>query len=60
MYWNFFGGSLSNGTIIGNNSTIAGEYSGFFKRGLKVIGTWTNDTFYIDWFEYYGDNVAWL
>lgn len=52
----FQGGSISNGTIIGNNTKV--EISrGAFKENISFEGSFTNQDIYLDWF-LLGDNYT--
>lgn len=46
----FKGGSLSNGTIIGNNTIIDAEQYCIFKNNIKILGEWCCPDIYDAWF----------
>lgn len=47
----FNGGSLCNGTLIGNNSIIQSYLITIFKDDLKIEGSWRNSKTYCEWFD---------
>lgn len=53
----FVGGTLSNGTIIGNNSEIVSNYAGIFDS-VNLLGTWSNTEFFVGWWKCVADGVA--
>ena len=55
----FQGGSLKNGKIIGNNTSIkAGKEDCIFKLEVQISGTWLIYCIYDSWFEYYSDTTT--
>lgn len=46
----FYGGSLCNGTLIGNNSIIQSSPITIFKHNLNIDGSWINNKTYCEWF----------
>ena len=54
----FVGGSLDDGTIVGNGSEIVADNSvGFFGRSCFLLGTWKNETFLVEWWSCYADGT---
>lgn len=51
----FDGGSLSNGTIIGNHTYIDSKTL-CIKKDITIGGTWDNDIIYTRWFEFLSTN----
>lgn len=47
----FNGGSLSNGTISGNQSKIISKDLTIFKNGIVCSGEWENESVYSEWFD---------
>lgn len=56
----FQGGTLSNGTIVGNHTGIvASSEDEIFEEGIVIEGTWEVDNIYDGWFKYnYIPNTA--
>ncbi len=55
----FIGGSIKNGTIIGNKTTIvADKDSNIFGGNTTLLGTWNNTEWYPEWFGAVGDGVT--
>ncbi len=54
----FNGGSIKNGYIVGNNSTIAALHSEEILKNITLLGTWTNRDFYPKWFGAVADGVT--
>lgn len=46
----FWGGSISNGTICGNNTEIDAGKHRIFGNGIQIEGTWNVEEAYIEWF----------
>lgn len=53
----FNGGSVRNGTIVGNNTTIDADIVPIFD-GLSFSGTWVTSQIYPQWFGAIGDGVT--
>ena len=47
----FNGGSLSNGTLSGNQSKIISKDLTIFKNGIVCLGEWENESVYSEWFD---------
>lgn len=54
----FEGGSIKNGYIIGNNTTILAPLSAKIFTGSILIGSWKNIDFYPKWFGAVADGVT--
>ena len=52
----FQGGSLSNGTMEGNNTAIKAELVKIFGLDLNILGNWNVAEVYPEWFGAIGDN----
>ena len=52
----FDGGSLSNGTLVGNNTGIEGIPNNIFDTTVYLTGTWNIDYIDVRWFGALGDN----
>lgn len=48
----FKGGSLSNGNIIGNNSSIINVSNNLIFKDIEIKGTWIIDNIYSNWFNF--------
>lgn len=53
----FEGGSLSNGTINGNNTIISASLVKIFNTNITISGTWNVEEAYPEWFGAIGDGV---
>lgn len=51
----FNGGSLSNGVINGNNTSLKGEVSCLYN--ISLIGTYINNELYANWYKLYIDGI---
>ena len=54
----FEGGSLSNGTLSGNNTTITANMYHIFDTSMTFSGTWLSDKVYPRWFGAVEDGIA--
>lgn len=54
----FDGGSISNGYIRGNNSSISAFTSDSILPNIILVGKWKNDKFYSKWFGAVGDGIT--
>ena len=52
----FVGGSIVNGTLLGNNTTIEAQPYQIFDT--KLSGTWSSNSFYTEWFGAKGDGIT--
>ena len=53
----FKGGSFSNATLEGDNTTIQAQNYEIFKN-VQIRGTWDTSDFYVEWFGAKGDGVS--
>jgi len=54
----FIGGSIKNGTIVGNNSTIYTINNYNILNDCSVKGTWNTSNWYAEWFGAKGDGIT--
>ena len=54
----FEGGTLSNGTIIGNNTAIKAELIKIFSLDINLSGSWNIASAYAEWFGAKGDGES--
>lgn len=54
----FIGGSIKNGTIVGNNSTIYTIKNYNILDDCSVKGTWNTSNWYAEWFGAKGDGIT--
>lgn len=55
---NFVGGSLKNGTLIGNNTELNSKTTQIFNGSLLIKGIWNLQKVYPEWFGAKGDGVT--
>lgn len=46
----FAGGKLSNGTLVGSNTTIKSDITKIFELSIEIGGTWNTEYAYAEWF----------
>lgn len=54
----FQGGSFSNGSVVGNNTSIKATPNKIFDSNINLIGTWDIEETYAEWFGAKGDNTT--
>lgn len=54
----FEGGSLSNGTLVGNDTAIKADIIKIFSTDVTLSGSWSVDISYAEWFGAVGDGVT--
>ena len=54
----FEGGKLSNGTIVGQSSSIIASLLNIFDANLSISGTWNVDAVFPEWFGAIGNDIV--